>query len=49
MDLVDLCEELEALERRVKIQKHLIQQVKLEIDGEKRKQSILQGENQSVD
>jgi hypothetical protein len=41
MDLVDLCEEMEALERRVKMQKHLIQQVKLEIDGEKRQQSIL--------
>jgi hypothetical protein len=49
MDLVDLCEEMEALERRVKMQKHLIQQVKLEIDGEKRKQSILQGENQPMD
>jgi hypothetical protein len=35
MDLVDLCEELEALERRVKMQRHIIQQVKLEIDGEK--------------
>jgi hypothetical protein len=34
---------MDALERRVKIQKHLIQQVKLEIDEEKRKQSILQG------
>jgi hypothetical protein len=33
MDLVDLCEELKALERRVKMQNHLIQQVKLEIDG----------------
>jgi len=41
MDLVDLCEEMEALERSVKMQKHLIQQVKLEIDGEKRQQSIL--------
>ena len=41
MDLVDLCEEMEFLERSVKMQKHLIQQVKLEIDGEKRKQSIL--------
>ena len=49
MDLVDLCEEMEALERSVKIQKHLIQQVRLEIDGEKRKQSILQGENHPVD
>ena len=48
MDLVDLCEEMEALERSVKMQKHLIQQVKLEIDGEKRQQSILQGENQPV-
>jgi hypothetical protein len=37
MDLVDLCEEMEALERRVKMKKHLIQQVKLEIDGEKKK------------
>jgi hypothetical protein len=34
MDLVDMCEELEALERRVKIKSHIIQQVKLEIDGE---------------
>jgi hypothetical protein len=34
MDLVDLCEGLEALERRVKMKNHLIQQVKLEIDGE---------------
>ena len=41
MDLVYLCEEMEALERSVKMQKHLIQQVKLEIDGEKRQQSIL--------
>jgi hypothetical protein len=41
MDLVDLCEEMEALERRVNIQRHLIQQVKLEIDGEKMQQSIL--------
>jgi hypothetical protein len=49
MDLVDLCEEMEALERRVKMQKHLIQQVKLEIDGEKRKPSILQGENDQMD
>jgi hypothetical protein len=32
MDFVDLCEELEALERRVKMQSHLIQQVKLEVD-----------------
>jgi hypothetical protein len=49
MDLVDLCEELEALERRVKMQRHLIQQVKLEIDGEKMQQSILQEESQPVD
>jgi hypothetical protein len=49
MDLVDLCEEMEALERSVKMKKHLIQQVKLEIDGEKRQQSILQGENHLVD
>ena len=48
MDLVDLCEEMEALERSVKMQKHLIQQVKLEIDGEKRQQSILQGANHPV-
>ena len=41
MDLVDLCEEMEALERRVNIQRHLIQQVKLEIDGEKMQQRIL--------
>ena len=45
MNLVDLSEEMEALERRVKMQKHIIQQVKLEIDGEKRQQSILQGRN----
>jgi hypothetical protein len=45
MDLFDLCEEMEALERRVKVKNHLIQQVKLEIDGEKRKQIILQGGN----
>jgi hypothetical protein len=49
MDLVDLCEEMEALERCIKMQKHLIQQVKLEIDGEKRQQSILQGEKHPVD
>jgi hypothetical protein len=49
MDLVDLCEEMEALEREVKMKKHLIQQVNLEIDGEKRKQSILQEENHPVD
>jgi len=36
MDLVDLFEALKALERRVKMKKHLIQQVKLEIVGEKR-------------
>jgi hypothetical protein len=48
MDLVDLCEEMEALKRSVKMQKHLIQQVKLEIDGEKRQQSILQGKNHPV-
>jgi hypothetical protein len=41
MDLVDLREELEALERRVNMKRHLIQQVKLEIDGEKMQQSIL--------
>jgi hypothetical protein len=35
---------MDALERRVKMQKHLIQQVKLEIDGEKGKQNILQKE-----
>jgi hypothetical protein len=35
MDFADLCEELEALERRVNMKRHLIQQVKLEIDGEK--------------
>ena len=35
MDPFYLCEELEALERRVKMQSHLIQQVKLEIDGDK--------------
>jgi hypothetical protein len=40
---------MEALERRVKMKNHLIQQVKLEIDGEKRKQSILQGGNQPMD
>jgi hypothetical protein len=34
MDLVDLCEEMEALERRVRMKIHFIQQVKLEIDGE---------------
>jgi hypothetical protein len=49
MDLVDLCEEMEAMERRVKMKKHLIQQVKVEIDGEKRKQIILQGGNQPMD
>jgi hypothetical protein len=49
MDLVDLCEELEALERRVNMQRHLIQQIKLEIYGEKMQQSILQGESQPVD
>jgi hypothetical protein len=49
MDLVDLCEEMEALERRVKIKKHLIQQVKLEIVEEKRKQRILQRENHPMD
>jgi hypothetical protein len=49
IDLVDPCEEMEALERSVKMQKHLIQQVKLEIDGEKRQQSILQGEKHPVD
>jgi len=37
MDLVHLCEEMESLERRVKMKKHIIQQVKLEINGEKRK------------
>jgi hypothetical protein len=35
IDLVDLCEEMEALERRVKMKKHLIRQVRLEIYGEK--------------
>jgi hypothetical protein len=45
MDLFYLCEELEALERRVNMQRHLIQQIKLEIDEEKRQQSIMQGEN----
>ena len=49
MDLVDLCEEMEALKRSVKMQKHLIQQVKLEIDAEKRQQSLLQGEKHLVD
>jgi hypothetical protein len=49
MDLLDLCEEMEAFERSIKIQNHLIQQVKLEIDGEKRQHSILQGENHPVD
>jgi hypothetical protein len=49
MDLVDLCEQMEFLERSVEMQKHLIQQVKLEIDGEKRQQSILQGEKHLVD
>jgi hypothetical protein len=44
MDLVNLCEELEALERRVNMQRNLIQQVKLEIDGEKMQQSRLQEE-----
>jgi hypothetical protein len=33
MDFVDLCEELEALVGRVRMQSQLIQQVKLEIDG----------------
>jgi hypothetical protein len=49
MDVVDLCEEMEALERSVKMQKHLIKQVKLEINGEKRQQSILKGEKHPVD
>jgi len=49
MDLVDLCENMEALERSIKMQKHLIQQVKLEIDAEKRQQSLLQGEKHPVD
>jgi hypothetical protein len=46
IDLVDLCEEMEALERRVKMQKHLIQQVRLEIYGEKMQPNILQKDNQ---
>jgi hypothetical protein len=33
MDFDGLCEELEALEGRVKMQSQLIQQFKLEIDG----------------
>jgi hypothetical protein len=49
MDLVDLCEELEALERRVEMQSHLIQQVKLEIDGEKMQQIILQEKIRPMD
>jgi hypothetical protein len=32
MDFVDLCEELEALERRVIVQSQNIQQIKLETD-----------------
>jgi hypothetical protein len=49
IDLVDLCEEMEALERRVKMQKHLIQQVRLEIYGEKMQQNILQKEIQPAE
>jgi hypothetical protein len=49
MDLVDLCEDMEALEKRVKMQRHLIEKVKLEIYGEKMKQSILQEESHPVD
>jgi hypothetical protein len=33
MDFVDLCEELEALERRVIVQSQHIQQIRLETDG----------------
>jgi hypothetical protein len=34
MDFVDLCEKLEALERRVMVKNLHIRQVKLEVDGE---------------
>jgi hypothetical protein len=49
MDLVDLCEEMEALGKIIITQRGLIQQVKLEIDGEKMQQSRLQEESQPVD
>jgi hypothetical protein len=41
MDLVDVCEEIEALEKRVMMKRHIIQQVEFSIDGEKMQQSIL--------
>jgi hypothetical protein len=49
MDFVDLCEELEALERRVKMQSQLIQQVKLEIDGKEMQQNEMKEKSQPVD
>jgi hypothetical protein len=49
MDFVDLCEELEALERRVKMQSQLIQQVKLEIDGKKMQHNEMKEKSQPMD
>jgi hypothetical protein len=49
MDLVDMCEEKEALDRRVKMQRNIIQQVKLEIVGEKMQHIILHEETHPVD
>jgi hypothetical protein len=49
MDFSDLCEELEALERRVKMQSHLIQQVRLEIDGKEMQQNEMKEKSQPVD
>jgi hypothetical protein len=46
MDLVDLCEELEALGERVITQSQHIQQVKLEIDEEEMQSSRLQKRSQ---
>jgi hypothetical protein len=49
MDFDDLCEEMEALEGRVKMQSQLIQQVKLEIDGKEIQHNEMKEKNQPVE
>jgi uncharacterized FlaG/YvyC family protein len=49
MYFVDLCEELEALERRVNMQSHLIQQVGLEVDEKEMQQNEMKEKSQLRD
>jgi hypothetical protein len=49
MDFANLCEEFEALERRVNVQRRHIQQVRLEVDEREMQQSGMKEKNQPLD